>query len=323
MERLKIGVIGVGHMGKNHVRNLSDETRYFELIGVYDSNQKQAEEIAAQFNTKAYKDMDELLDNVDAVSVVVPSSLHRAIGVKVAEHGVHALIEKPLALTSEDAAVLVKAFSDKNLKLQVGHIERFNPVMIELDKILDRNKVFFIEAHRYGPFSGSGRITDASVVEDLMIHDIDLVCHMMGTIDVTDIRANGEKIRSNNIDFATSMLDFGDRAHAIISASRVSQGKERTIDVHTEDSFIQADLLAKSLTVSKNTDLVLDGSGDSSYRQDGMVQKIFVPIKEPLRQELMAFYESVVHDAPVAVTGEDGIKAVKICEDIIGRIKNK
>lgn len=175
MDRLKFGVIGVGHMGQNHVRNVADESRYFDLVGIYDNNFEHAKRIAAQFHTEAYGDLDELLENVDAVSVVVPSSLHLEIGLKVAEHGVHALIEKPLALTSGDAAVLMEAFANKNLKLQVGHIERFNPVMTELDKILERNKVFFVEAHRYGPFSGSGRITDASVVEDLMIHDVDLV----------------------------------------------------------------------------------------------------------------------------------------------------
>lgn len=320
MEKLKVGVIGCGHMGRNHVRNYALELGHFQLVGIYDSNMEQAERAADQYSTKVFEDMDLLLDAVDAVSIAVPSSLHTEVGLKVAKHDVHALIEKPLALNSQDAEVLCKAFGDRKLKLQVGHIERFNPVITELEKFLSRDKIFFIETHRYGPFSGNGRITDTSVVEDLLIHDIDLVCHIMNDYDVTDIRANGEKIRSNNIDFVTSMLNFGERAHAIISASRVSQNKERTIGIHTEDSYIYADLLTRTLTVSKETGLILDGSSDSSYRQDGIVQKIFVPIQEPLRRELFSFYSSIVDNAPIVVSGRVGTNAIKICEKVIERI---
>ena len=137
---------------------------------------------------------------------------------------------------------------------------------------------------------------------------------------VTDIQAHGERVRSNNTDFATAMFDFSSHAHAVINASRVSQGKERTIVVHSEDSFIEADLLARTLTVSRNTDLVVDLSGDSSYKQDGIVQKIFVPIKEPLRQELLAFYDVLVKGEPVAVTGKTGAEAVRLCEEIVKKI---
>ncbi len=323
MTKLKVGVIGTGKMGRNHVRNYADEIGRFELVGVYDENNQTAKKVAQQFNTRAFKDMSELLDEVDAVSVVVPSSLHKEVGTVVAEHKVHALIEKPLALNSKDAEYLTDLFRSRELYLQVGHIERFNPVILELDKLLNKKQVFYIEAHRYSPFSGSGRITDTSVVEDLMIHDIDLVCHLMDPYKVTDIRANGERIRSDHIDFATAMLDFEDHAHAVINASRVSQGKERSIVIHTEDSFIEADLLARTLMISKNTDMIVDLSGDSSYKQDGIVQKIFVPIKEPLRQELIAFYNTIVDGEPIAVTGETGTNAVKLCEDIVGRINDR
>ena len=323
MEKLKVGVIGCVHMGSHHVRNYSMELGYFNLIGVYDTDMKQAEKVANQYSTKAFGDIDLLLSAVDAVSVAVPSSLHKEIGLKVAQHNVHALIEKPIALNNEEAQILCQAFEEKNLKLQVGHIERFNPVITELEKFLDKDKIFFIEAHRYGPFSGNGRITDTSVVEDLLIHDIDLVCHIMAGIQVTDVRANGEKIQSNNIDFVTSMLNFGECAHAIINASRVSQNKERTICIHTKDSCIYADLLTRTLTISKETDLTIDGSGDSSYRQNGIVQKIFVPIQEPLRRELLSFYSSIIDGTPIVVTGQMGINAIRICEKVIDRINNQ
>ena len=323
MARLKVGVIGVGTMGINHVRNYADESGRFNLVGVYDSDAMRAERVAEQFHTVPFRSIDDLLDVVDAVSVVTPSSLHKEMGLRVAEHGVHALIEKPLALNSADAETLMRAFEDKNLKLQVGHIERFNPVVTELEKLVDPSKVFFIETHRYGPFSGNGRITDSSVVEDLMIHDIDLVCHIMCPLAITDISANGEILRSQNVDFATSMLKFGDYAHAVISVSRISQSKERTITVHTEDSCISADLLLKTLTISKNTDMVGDGVNNSTFRQDGVVQRVFVPIQEPLRQELLTFYEVVMSGAECPVSGEVGTEAVRLCERVVERIQSK
>lgn len=321
MKKLKIGVIGTGHMGKNHVRNLADESGRFELVGIFDSNFMQADKIAAQYGTKTFKNMDELLNSVEAVVVAVPSSLHKEIGLKVAAHNVHALIEKPLAINSSDAKELSDAFKSAGLKLQVGHIERFNPVIIELDKILNKEQVFFVEVHRFGPFSGSGRITDASVVEDLMIHDIDLVCYLLHSYKEKEISGVGEIVQSNNYDFATCLIKFNNDAHAVISASRVSQNKERALYIHTEDSHIFADLLNKSLTISKNTDLVVSGTHDNSYIQDGIVQRIFVPIKEPLRAELIAFYDSVVDNKPIAADGAVGIRAVEICEEILKQIK--
>lgn len=315
MEKLRIGVIGTGHMGRNHVRNLAEEAR-FELVGLYDKSEEQAKKIAQLYGTEAFKDLDALLDGVQAVVVAVPSSLHKEIGLIVAEHGVHALIEKPLATTSEDAKDIVKAFADKGLKLQVGHIERFNPVVQELDKLLNNEQAFFIEAHRYSPFSGSGRITDTSVIEDLMIHDVDLVCHLMEPYQVSKVRGLGERVKSDNFDFASGALNFSGHAHALINASRVSQDKERTLTIHTVDSCICADLLSRTLIISKNTDMVIDGAHEQSYRQNGLVQKVFVPIQEPLRAELIAFHDSVVNDAPISVTGEVGVQAIEICEEV-------
>ncbi len=321
MKRLKYGCIGAGSMGSNHIRNVAQEVGHFDFVGIYDLNYELACKTAEKYQTRAFSDFEEFMDSVEAVSLVVPSHLHCEMGIKVAEHGVHALIEKPLSLNSEDARRVTEAFNSRGLKLQVGHIERFNSVVQELDKIIDKKKVFYIEVHRYGPFSDNGRITDTSVVEDLMIHDIDLVCHIMEPLKITDIRANGESIKSNMIDFATCMIDFGSNAHAIINASRVSQEKERSMVIHTEDNLIYADLLNKSLTISYNTDLIVNQG--NSYKQSGVVQKIFVPIQEPLRQELISFKNAIVDDKPIEVNGEVGTRAVKICEDIMQRINNR
>lgn len=318
MQQLKIGVIGTGHMGVNHVRNLSDEKR-FDLVGIYDVNHEQAVSVAETYDTKAYETLEGLLDDVEAVVIAVPSSLHKEVGLLVAEKGIHALIEKPLAPNSEDAEILTKAFKDAGLKLQVGHIERFNAAVQEARKILKDKEIFYIEAHRYSAFSGSGRISDVSVIEDLMIHDIDIVCDLMEPSEVVDIRGNGEIIRSSSTDFATCMLDFSSNAHAVINASRVSQDKERTIQVHTADSIVSIDLLTKTLTITQNTELIVGKDDSVKYKQDSVVQKVFVPIIEPLRSELQSFYEAVVNDGKILVDGDVAIRAIKICEKAVER----
>lgn len=318
MQELKIGVVGTGHMGTNHIRNISDEKR-FDFVGIYDVDHDRAAELASKYGTTAYKTLEELLEDVEAVVIAVPSSLHKEVGLKAARYGVHALIEKPLATTSVDAKILTDAFEKADLKLQVGHIERFNAVVQETKKILDGKYIFYIEAHRYSPFSGSGRIKDVSVIEDLMIHDIDIVCDLMEPAAVKDVRGNGEKIRSGAVDFASCMLDFTTNAHAVINASRVSQGKERTIEIHTADEVIFADLLNKTLTVTKSTELVVDSGHSGAYKQDAVVQRIFVPIVEPLRAELKSFYAAVVDGEDVLVDGNVAMRAIEICEKTLKR----
>lgn len=320
MKKLRVGIVGTGHMGRNHARIASEEKR-FDFVGVYDIDYDQAKDVADKYCIKAFEDLDDLLNEAEAVVIAVPSSLHRDIALKVADHNKHALVEKPLATTSGDAIVIEETFRNRGLKLAVGHIERFNPVFRELKKISDSNEIVFIEACRYSPYSGSGRITDTTVVEDLMIHDVDLVCSLMGERTPTSVHGRGESVLSNQTDFATCMMDFGGTSHAIVNVSRISQNKERSITVHTEDSCIHADLLAKTLEIYKSTNMTVDITKDNSYKQDGIIQKIYVPIEEPLRVELVAFYESVVNNAPIEANGDIGIRAIKICEEVSARAK--
>ena len=149
MKALRIGVIGAGHMGSHHVRNLSEEKR-FDLVGIYDSNSKQARTVAEKYDVTAFETADDLLKNIEAVVIAVPSSLHKEVAMKAAEYNVHALIEKPLATSSEDAEFISRTFEEKNLLLAVGHIERFNPVFRELKKLTDPGDVFYIEACKIG-----------------------------------------------------------------------------------------------------------------------------------------------------------------------------
>ena len=321
MHPLKIGVVGTGHMGQNHVRNLVMENK-FDLGGIYDINFLQAKTVSEKYGTVAFDDIDKFLDSIEAVVIAVPSSLHKRIALKAAAHGVHALVEKPLATNLADAETIVNSFSKRNLKLSVGHIERFNPVFKELLKLIQGKNIFYIEACRYSLFSGSGRITDTSVVEDLMIHDIDLVCALMNGHPVTSIHGRGETVLSGQTDFATCLLDWGGQAHAIVNASRISQNKERVIKVHTSDCYFEADLLARTLSIARNTNDTIDIAKDNSYKQESVIQKVYVPIEEPLRAELLSFYDSVVNDAPIVVTGAMGVDAIRICQIVAERAKS-
>ena len=322
MKGLRIGVIGTGHMGKNHVRILSEE-RCFDLIGVYDTDIRQAHEVADKKEIKVYEDIDELLNDAEAVVIAVPSSIHREIALKAAKAGVNALVEKPLATTSEDALIIKEAFEKAGLKLAVGHIERFNPVFRELQKLTESEQVYCIESVRYSPYSGSGRITDTSVVEDLMIHDVDLVCALMKEKSIRSVSGTGEKVRSSQTDFATGLFRFDDDTHAVINASRVSQNKERRLTVHTVEKCIIADLLERTLSIYKSTNLTIDLTRDNSYVQDSVVQKVYIPLVEPLRAELISFYEAVANGKDILVGGEDGINAISICQQIIRSINEK
>lgn len=318
LRRLKIGVIGVGHMGQNHVRILSEERGHFDLVGIYDTVLSQAKKVATKFETCAFTDLNALLDIVEAVIIAVPSSLHKEIGLIAASHEVHALIEKPLAMTSVDAKELCSAFATHGCKLAVGHVERFNPVIVELSKILNHERIIAIEAKRYSSFDG--RITDASVVEDLMIHDIDLVCSLMHGHTITQAIGLGQNIKSSRLDFVQSLLEFDNGVQASVNASRVTEDKIRELCVHTYDSFIRADLLAKTLLINQKSNLLLDEGGKNSYRQDSVIQKIFVPIIEPLRAELSSFYDAVINGHPVQVDGKDATNAIVLCEKIISSI---
>lgn len=315
MKQLKIGVIGVGNMGKNHLRILSEERGHFDLAGIYDVDLEHAEKLAAQYEVKAFPEVDALLEQLEAVVIAVPSSLHKELGLLAAAHGVHALIEKPLAVNSDQAGELCRAFAAHGRKLAVGHVERFNPVVSVLSKILKHEQIIAMEARRYSSFDG--RIKDANVVEDLMIHDIDLVCSLMQGHCVTQVSSLGRVVRSDRLDFVQGMLRFDNGVQATVSASRVTEDKVRELDIHTRDSFIKTDLLAKTLQISKNTSIVIDDGNKNSYKQDGITQKIFVPMVEPLRAELISFYESVVNDAPVEVDGRTAAGAISLCEEII------
>jgi len=314
VKKLKIGVIGVGNMGRNHLRILKEDAAHFDLVGIYDADTKRAATLAERYGTEAASDAGELLKRTEAVVIAVPSSLHKEFGMLAASQGVSALIEKPLAITARDADELTHAFSEHTCKLAVGHVERFNPVIAELKKVLQHEDIVGIEARRYSPFDG--RIQDVNVIEDLMIHDVDLVCDLLHGHEITSVAGSGRIIKSGQLDFAQSILQFDNGVQASVFASRVTADKVRELDIHTRDSYIKADLLAKTLLVCKNTNMVIDEGQGCAYKQDSLTQRIFVPMVEPLRAELLAFHQTITEDGDVAVDGNAATRAISICEAI-------
>ncbi len=319
--KLRIGVIGAGSMGRNHVRILSTEKADFEWIGFYDTDGDRARELSAQFSVPAFSSMEALMEQADAVTIAAPSSCHKEIALEAARRGLHALVEKPLALTLADAEEISHAFARAGRILAVGHVERFNPVVTELCKLVRHEKIRALEVRRYSPYNG--RITDADVVQDLMVHDIDLVCNVLIKQPLAGICSAGQATVSGRLDFVQSLMKFADGTSACIGASRITESKVREIVVHTDRSYILADLLGRSLSVLRNTNLVIDEGEESAYRQDSVTQKIFVPMVEPLRMELMDFVECVHRNRQPAADGQAACRTIEIVETIVGQAMKK
>lgn len=317
MKEIRIGVIGAGSMGRNHVRILSAEKGPFEFAGFYDADQNRSAEIAKQFSVTTFPSVTALLEQVDAVTIAAPSSLHKELALEAARFGVHALVEKPLALTSEDAEEISRAFAEAGLTLAVGHVERYNPVVTELCKLVRHEKILALEVRRYSPYNG--RITDADVVQDLMVHDIDLVCNVLMGRKLVDMFSAGESVVSGKLDYVQSLMRFEDGTVASVGASRVTQSKVREIVVHTDHSYILADLLNRSLSLQRNTNLVIDEGKESAYRQDSVTQKIFVPMVEPLRMELIDFVDHVMSGTEPAANGSAACRIIRIAEIVIAQ----
>ncbi len=317
---IKIGVIGTGSMGKNHVRNIADLKNIFEFVGIYDENKERAVEMANTYDIKSFNKLEDLLKSVQAVVVAVPSSLHKKIGLKIAKYGIHALIEKPLALTEKDCKSLTTAFDEKKLILAIGHIERFNPAIVELKKRLENQTIYAIEAKRCGPYDP--RISDTNVILDLMIHDLDIVLNVLNKKPVLQINAIGLHAKSNNrIDYINSVIQQENGTVCSFVASRVTEGKIRTIDVHTSDEYYEADLLNKSLIVSRKVTIAEGKQNSNNVSQILETEKISLNVIEPLRTELIEFYNAI-NDGESRVNGVDATLAVKYANEIEKKAKS-
>jgi predicted dehydrogenase len=319
---VKVGVIGVGHLGRHHARIYSsiDSCR---LVGVTDTDAKRAAAVAEEFGTRAYRDAAELIGAIDAVSIAVPTSAHHEVARRCIDAGVNVLIEKPIASTVEEAADLVERSRLAGLSLGVGHVERFNPALRAALEVL--SAPLFVEAHRLGVFVPRG--TDVAVVLDLMIHDIDLI---LATVDssVARIDAVGVPVLSPSIDIANARLTFEDGCVANVTASRVSREKVRKIRFFQRDAYVSVDCLKPLAQVFRRKDVSEEtlrriATGEVEGGLSDVVDYRELPLDstEPLRLELTSFLDAVGAGSTPVVSGEDGLKALEVALEIMRQIR--
>lgn len=314
-DKINLGIIGVGHMGQYHV-NVSRQLSDAKLVGIYDSDPDRVKSIAEKYETSAYNSISELLKVVDAVIIAAPTFLHHEISKQALTAGKHVLVEKPIAESAEQARELVNLSKKNNLILQVGHVERFNGAILELGKIVEAPML--VESRRLAPFNS--RIRDVGVVLDMMIHDIDIVLNLVKS-DVVDLSAMGAKIVSDHEDVASVILKFKNGCVASINASRNTQSKVRTLNITDKNAYIKLDFTDQEIELhrqaSSNTQL---SSNEIRYRQESIVEKIFVHKDNPLKQEHEHFIKCILGKAQPHVEGETDIKTIEIAHKILEQI---
>jgi predicted dehydrogenase len=323
MEKLRVAVIGVGHLGKLHTK-MFKSIEDCELTGIYDLNEIQANAAGKEFGVNIFKNEDEILNSADAVSIAVTTSAHFEVAKKFLSNGIHCFIEKPITATIEEAEELVKTASDKKVNLQVGHIERFNPALIALEKYLT-NPVF-IQTDRLSQFNIRG--TDVAVVLDLMIHDIDIILSIIKS-RVTDIQANGVAVVSDNIDIANARIQFENGAVANVTASRISQKKMRKMRIFQRDTYISLDFTTGSSEMYRLLPVGEEVTSGISFGEIGIGDKKKRLVYEQpevkeinaLKYELDLFVKSVLNGTPPVVSGQDGLNALRIADEIISKIE--
>ena len=324
MEKLNIGVIGTGHLGKLHTKLLA-EINNANLAGIYDANPDQAKSVANELNVKFFENPDKLLENVNAVSIAAITSAHYELAKYCFEKNVHVFIEKPITATIPQAEELVKIAKEKNLKLQVGHIERFNPALVSMEELI--NDPMFIQTDRLAQFNPRG--TDVAVVLDLMIHDIDIILSLVKS-EVKDIKANGVPVVSDNVDIANARIEFENGAVANVTASRISQKKMRKMRIFQRDCYIALDFITGISDVYRL--LPMEKEFDQSYISFGEIgvgeKKKRLVYSQPehreinaLKYELQLFVDAVISGNELVVSGEDGLRALKVAERILNQIE--
>ena len=313
-ERLRVAAIGVGSLGRHHARNYAELTLEgrVELVGVCDIDEQAAGTVASSHQSEHFGDWRELIGRVDAVSIATPTETHCEIACAFLDHGIHVLVEKPIAATLDEADRMIAAAYRSGAKLMTGQLERFNPAMAALRPHVTRPLYF--EIHRVSPFPN--RSLDVDVVLDVMIHDLDAVQWLVGKeTKVSEIRAVGIPVISNKVDAANARLEFENGAVANITASRIGTEKIRKTRFYQTNAYIVLDYATKfaSLT-SLNPDATNPLEGIS-------IRRLEINDIEPLRAEITAFLDSIENDTDPPVTGSDGRRALALAVGVLEKIQ--
>ncbi|UCE40953.1 MAG: Gfo/Idh/MocA family oxidoreductase [Candidatus Aminicenantes bacterium] len=299
MDKVKVGIIGVGYLGTQHARILS-YLEEAELIGVADIDFKKAMVIGNRHGVKYYDKYESMLDEIDAGIVATPTSEHFAISMKLLKKGKSVLVEKPITETVDQAEKLVAAADKNGLILQIGHLERFNPAVEALEDLISEPK--FIEVQRLGSFSA--RSLDIDVVLDLMIHDLDIIMALIKD-EVKVIRSSGIHVLSDKIDIANARLEFTSGCIATLTASRVHQGKVRKLRIFEPTSYYSIDYIDQEVKV-----FPLNG------RQTD-IKTLKIKKEEPLKKELQNFFRCIIDGKKRKVTGEEGLRALRLAYSVL------
>jgi predicted dehydrogenase len=314
MSSVRVGVIGVGHLGYHHARNYAG-LEGVELAGVVDTDDANGAKAAGDFQVPRFRDIRDLLElGIDAASVVVPTTLHREMTIQLLEAGVDVLVEKPIAEDAASAREMVASAEAANRVLQVGHIERFNGAVRALFDAVEKPR--FIECHRLSPYPNRG--DDVSVVLDLMIHDLEIVRAMDGTEPVS-VDAVGVPVFSQNEDIANARLRFASGCVANLTCSRVSLDRLRKIRIFSREMYVSTDYSAEEVLLYRKR------PGQLAPGQNPMdlisVDSLPVQHEEPLRMELASFIQCVRERSRPLVNGEDALKALELAQQIINSIR--
>lgn len=307
--RLAVGVLGVGHLGRYHALIYSRRNDV-DLIGVVDTDVETARRVADEAGCDALTDPAGLLGRVDAVSVVVPTPAHRDVACLYLDDGVHVLLEKPIAGTVAQGAEIVSAADRSGVILQIGHIERFNAGIVALAG--RTNNPRFIEAHRMSPFVA--RVSDVDLIADLMIHDIDIVLSLIDA-DITHISAVGTPVLTDQIDIANARIEFSNGAAANVSASRVSREKLRLIRAFEQHSYLSLDINEQRLDIAYPRDR------DGGQWPEVATERIDIAPNKPLDDEIGAFIESVRTGKRPLVDGQAGLRALEVALQVKNKIE--
>ncbi|MBL0130249.1 MAG: Gfo/Idh/MocA family oxidoreductase [Chitinophagaceae bacterium] len=318
---LRIGVFGVGHLGKFHLNNWK-EIPGVELVGFYDPDDKTANEVSEKYQIPRFSDPDSLMDDCDAIDVVAPTNFHFDLCEKAIKKGKHVFVEKPLAHTMEEARQLVKLTAESGIKFQVGHVERFNPAFLSI-KDIPLNPMF-IEVHRLAQFNPRG--TEVSVILDLMIHDIDIILSIVKS-DIKNISASGVGVMTETPDIANVRIEFHNGCVANLTSSRISMKKMRKIRLFQKDSYIGIDFLNKKTEIIKLKEpqdsnvFAFDIETPNGKKTIAMASPV-IPEVNAIKEELTAFKNAIVNNTRTAVSEMDGLMAMDVAHQILEKIGN-
>ncbi|MEP7279047.1 MAG: Gfo/Idh/MocA family oxidoreductase [Bacteroidota bacterium] len=318
---LKLGIFGVGHLGKFHLNNWK-EISGVELVGFYDPNDSAAQEVSQQYQLPRFLDADRLMEACDAVDVVAPTHLHFELCEKAIKKGKHVFVEKPLANTMDEARILVKLVKESNIKMQVGHVERFNPAYLATQG-LDLNPMF-IEVHRLAQFNPRG--TEVSVILDLMIHDIDIILSLVKS-EVKAISASGVAVMTDTPDIANVRVEFNNGCVVNLTSSRISMKRMRKMRIFQKDAYIGIDFLNKKTEIIKlKTAKDLDAFSFDLETPHGKktiaILNPVIPEVNAIKMELEKFRDAILNNTPTLVSEVDGYRAMDIAHQILYKIKN-